>query len=774
VNLVLGPGRAALLEIRYMNPADPIQAGDLRCNNQRKFLWDGRRYHCCFHTIDSTGASSIIYMRSLPVWRDSVDAIAPGQIRWEPFGYLIATDDYDHIEHRFPAMTLRVRGTDTVCTIVWTAVGDYPDFFTREVLLRNIQVASMGNASMSTIEHVDWYRGLDPAQWGTAVVSSLAGGEVIAWSDSAQTGVQARFRPLDSVAINAARPWWVDPVGYSNPTNVFGVGQTAPGKYPTVPTFTHISAWDSTCGIAWQQPTNSGTGTSIWYARLGHSTVPSLGLLLSNNTFAVSDGSGLNFHPSIDQTQDVWQNIQEGITWESVESGIKDNIQLNFATMYTPFDTIRTRLLPTQQWNRMKKSMQIVIPGHTVTMPTCYPNTASLNGHYDSTSQNELIQFSVAWRNPYTGLMKQLKTRYAESFIFPTPYNYVFGGWYPNSSANRVVRAGWLPPDSVTAAGDTIHNLPQWRAETWTREPIRPGVIYQSYEHGDSVFRTSKQFLAKSRPSGYLATGREVCLRIDDSLCTGISIRLHDVWISTDSSARPAEMIRRDSALGRTNSLWQVERLLRTSSFQCSDSTQIGFELFGIFYGDSLAAGNAQVTAIVELVDSSSGSVIARLDSFTISSAARQYQAELAPIVDLLSGVYYVRLRVVPSSMPAVGTLPYSNYPVTEVFSDVDAEHLSKLTRHTDAGTAKTRITAQPNPFGTTTGIRFSIPRRDYASVTVYDKLGHEVAQPLARTDMEAGRYALDFDGSALPPGTYLVELRTSRERRVEKMALVR
>jgi hypothetical protein len=35
-------------------------------------------------------------------------------------------------------------------------------------------------------------------------------------------------------------------------------------------------------------------------------------------------------------------------------------------------------------------------------------------------------------------------------------------------------------------------------------------------------------------------------------------------------------------------------------------------------------------------------------------------------------------------------------------------------------------------------------------------------------------RTGLEFDGAQLPSGTYLVELRTSRERRAEKLVIVR
>ena len=39
---------------------------------------------------------------------------------------------------------------------------------------------------------------------------------------------------------------------------------------------------------------------------------------------------------------------------------------------------------------------------------------------------------------------------------------------------------------------------------------------------------------------------------------------------------------------------------------------------------------------------------------------------------------------------------------------------------------------------------------------------------------MEVGRYAVEFDGSQLQPGTYLVELMLGQQRVVEKMVVVR
>src|SRR5207302_1160771 len=130
-----------------------------------------------------------------------------------------------------------------------------------------------------------------------------------------------------------------------------------------------------------------------------------------------------------------------------------------------------------------------------------------------------------------------------------------------------------------------------------------------------------------------------------------------------------------------------------------------------------------RVTCIAELVDAASGTVVAQLDSFVIARSSRWHHELKEPIVDLLSGNYFVRLRVDTASLSAMPSLSYSNYPVSEVFSWVDEDHLSKLTKLDGTSGAKARISAQPNPFGTTTEIRFSIPKRDYATVRVFDKL---------------------------------------------------
>jgi hypothetical protein len=234
-------------------------------------------------------------------------------------------------------------------------------------------------------------------------------------------------------------------------------------------------------------------------------------------------------------------------------------------------------------------------------------------------------------------------------------------------------------------------------------------------------------------------------------------------------------MVSRDTTQRKIDSLPQALPLLRTVNFTASDSVQIGFEVAGNFFGDSASAGPAQVDCHVELIDSASGDVVAVLDSFTVSNASAPYYLWHEPVVDLLSGTYYVRLRLTPTSLPVPELTAWSSrYPIDETSGWVENPPLGKLRRVGATAGSLARVTAYPNPSTGTMEIRFSMPDRDYVSVTIYDANGRDVALPLDRTIMDGGRYAIDFDGSALVSGTYLVEVRTSRERVVEKLVIVR
>jgi len=68
--------------------------------------------------------------------------------------------------------------------------------------------------------------------------------------------------------------------------------------------------------------------------------------------------------------------------------------------------------------------------------------------------------------------------------------------------------------------------------------------------------------------------------------------------------------------------------------------------------------------------------------------------------------------------------------------------------------------TGYPNPFRTTTKIKYKLPGTVDAQLVVYNMLGRKVATLFEGTQT-AGTHEAVFDASALPPGVFLIHLRT-------------
>jgi hypothetical protein len=78
-----------------------------------------------------------------------------------------------------------------------------------------------------------------------------------------------------------------------------------------------------------------------------------------------------------------------------------------------------------------------------------------------------------------------------------------------------------------------------------------------------------------------------------------------------------------------------------------------------------------------------------------------------------------------------------------------------------------------PNPFNPSTTVTFSLPRRDYVMLAVYDILGREVAR-LADGAMDAGTHRISWDAARVTSGVYLYRLRTSGGTISRKMIVVK
>jgi photosystem II stability/assembly factor-like uncharacterized protein len=78
-----------------------------------------------------------------------------------------------------------------------------------------------------------------------------------------------------------------------------------------------------------------------------------------------------------------------------------------------------------------------------------------------------------------------------------------------------------------------------------------------------------------------------------------------------------------------------------------------------------------------------------------------------------------------------------------------------------------------PNPFNPTTAIRFSLPRRSYVRLAVYNTLGQEVTH-LINGEVDAGPHEIKFDASNLPSGVYFYRLQAGSFTGTKRLLLVR
>lgn len=78
-----------------------------------------------------------------------------------------------------------------------------------------------------------------------------------------------------------------------------------------------------------------------------------------------------------------------------------------------------------------------------------------------------------------------------------------------------------------------------------------------------------------------------------------------------------------------------------------------------------------------------------------------------------------------------------------------------------------------PNPFNPVTKISFTIPKNGYVSLKIFDMLGKEIVT-LISSNLTAGTYSCDFDGSTLPSGTYFYTLESNGLKTTRKMVLIK
>jgi serine protease AprX len=80
---------------------------------------------------------------------------------------------------------------------------------------------------------------------------------------------------------------------------------------------------------------------------------------------------------------------------------------------------------------------------------------------------------------------------------------------------------------------------------------------------------------------------------------------------------------------------------------------------------------------------------------------------------------------------------------------------------------------AYPNPFAETTTIQFGLESDGFVTVDVLDIMGKKIRTLVSET-RQSGRHEVQFDGSALPSGTYLYRINTNGKTSTMKMVIAR
>jgi photosystem II stability/assembly factor-like uncharacterized protein len=78
-----------------------------------------------------------------------------------------------------------------------------------------------------------------------------------------------------------------------------------------------------------------------------------------------------------------------------------------------------------------------------------------------------------------------------------------------------------------------------------------------------------------------------------------------------------------------------------------------------------------------------------------------------------------------------------------------------------------------PNPFNPSTTIDYSIPRRSFVTITIFDLLGRKVTT-MVNSEMAAGNHKVKFDGSSFSSGIYFYQLKVDDYFSNKKMILVK
>ena len=116
----------------------------------------------------------------------------------------------------------------------------------------------------------------------------------------------------------------------------------------------------------------------------------------------------------------------------------------------------------------------------------------------------------------------------------------------------------------------------------------------------------------------------------------------------------------------------------------------------------------------------------------------------------------------------------YSNSIDNELYEvDVSGIGLSTDVQEETAPSSFQLYQNYPNPFNPSTTINYSIPKKEFVLLKVYDVLGKEIAT-LVNEEKRQGSYSAKFNGNNLSSGVYFYKIESGNFTKVNKMLLLK
>jgi hypothetical protein len=78
-----------------------------------------------------------------------------------------------------------------------------------------------------------------------------------------------------------------------------------------------------------------------------------------------------------------------------------------------------------------------------------------------------------------------------------------------------------------------------------------------------------------------------------------------------------------------------------------------------------------------------------------------------------------------------------------------------------------------PNPFNPSTTVEFSLPKRTFVSLKIFDALGREVSTLLSE-ELSVGTYSRRWNAEGLGSGVYFCRLQADQFRETRRLLLLR